>query len=83
MDLGTIYTRLQSRAYYRSATDYLADVTLMCDNAMVYNAPNTVYFERARKVSFFPKSLRYSRAEAPFDAYARQIKGIVSLLPLD
>ncbi|KAG5454405.1 hypothetical protein CSKR_107210 [Clonorchis sinensis] len=57
MDLGTIYTRLQSRAYYRSATDYLADVTLMCDNAMVYNAPNTVYFERARKLLLFCRKL--------------------------
>ncbi|CAH8456042.1 unnamed protein product, partial [Dicrocoelium dendriticum] len=49
MDLGTIYTRLCSRTFYQSATDYLADVTLMCDNAMVYNSPDTIYYQRARK----------------------------------
>lgn len=51
MDLGTIYNRLKSRAYYRSATEYLADVTLMCNNAMIYNPPDTIYYQRARKVS--------------------------------
>uniref|UniRef100_A0A3Q0KSG7 Bromodomain containing, putative n=1 Tax=Schistosoma mansoni TaxID=6183 RepID=A0A3Q0KSG7_SCHMA len=53
MDLGTIYNRLKSRAYYRSATEYLADVTLMCNNAMVYNPPDTIYYQRARKLLAF------------------------------
>ncbi|KAA3671659.1 uncharacterized protein DEA37_0012759 [Paragonimus westermani] len=52
MDLGTISNRLISRACYKSVTDYLADVTLMCNNAMVYNPPDTIYYQRARKVSF-------------------------------
>lgn len=53
MDLGTIYTRLCSRTCYQSASDYLADVTLMCDNAMVYNSPDTIYYQRARKLLVF------------------------------
>ncbi|CAI2725595.1 unnamed protein product [Schistosoma spindalis] len=53
MDLGTIYNRLKSRAYYQSATEYLADVTLMCNNAMVYNPPDTIYYQRARKLLAF------------------------------
>ncbi|CAH8488686.1 unnamed protein product [Schistosoma bovis] len=53
MDLGTIYNRLKSRAYYRSATEYLADVTLMCNNAMIYNPPDTIYYQRARKLLAF------------------------------
>lgn len=53
MDMGTIYDRLCSRAFYTSASEYLADVTLMCENAMVYNPPDTIYYQRARKVSFY------------------------------
>ncbi|VDP93122.1 unnamed protein product [Echinostoma caproni] len=50
MDLGTIYNRLCSRAFYHSASEYLSDVTLMCENAMVYNPPDTTYYQRARKL---------------------------------
>ncbi|KAF8562144.1 hypothetical protein P879_09216 [Paragonimus westermani] len=53
MDLGTISNRLISRACYKSVTDYLADVTLMCNNAMVYNPPDTIYYQRARKLQSF------------------------------
>lgn len=52
MDLSTIYNKLHSRAYYSSAAEYLDDVTLMCNNAMVYNPPDTIYYQRARKVRF-------------------------------
>ncbi|KAF6768618.1 hypothetical protein AHF37_09346 [Paragonimus kellicotti] len=53
MDLGTISNRLISRSCYKSVTDYLADVTLMCNNAMVYNPPDTIYYQRARKLQSF------------------------------
>ncbi|KAF7249599.1 hypothetical protein EG68_09648 [Paragonimus skrjabini miyazakii] len=53
MDLGTISNRLTSRTCYKSVTDYLADVTLMCNNAMVYNPPDTIYYQRARKLQSF------------------------------
>ncbi|TPP59011.1 Bromodomain-containing protein 9, partial [Fasciola gigantica] len=50
MDMGTIYDRLCSRAFYSSASEYFADVALMCENAMVYNPPDTIYYQRARKM---------------------------------
>lgn len=30
--------------------DYQADFKLMCDNAMVYNRPETVYYKAAKKL---------------------------------
>ncbi|CAL8100693.1 unnamed protein product [Calicophoron daubneyi] len=53
MDLGTISARLRSRTHYSSTAEYLADVTLMCNNAMVYNPPDTIYYQRARKLLAF------------------------------
>lgn len=53
MDLSTILRRLRSRSHYSRVTQYLADVTLMCTNAMVYNPPDSIYYQRARKVPTF------------------------------
>ncbi|CDS39605.1 Bromodomain containing protein [Echinococcus multilocularis] len=64
MDLGTMYSRLESRSYYSTASQYLADVRLMCQNAMCYNPPDTIYYQKARKLLAFvekqmtPHSLR-------------------------
>lgn len=32
------------------AVDFQADFKLMCDNAMVYNRPETVYYKAAKKL---------------------------------
>ena len=53
MDLGTVYTRLSSRNYYSTAGQYLDDLRLMCQNAMLYNPPDTIYYQKARKVGLF------------------------------
>ncbi|VDK36737.1 unnamed protein product [Taenia asiatica] len=64
MDLGTIYSQLESRNYYSTAGQFLSDVRLMCENAMCYNPPDTIYYQKARKLLAFvekqmtPHSLR-------------------------
>nr|CAH8822840.1 unnamed protein product [Trichobilharzia regenti] len=85
MDLGTICSRLRSRAYYRSAAEYLADVTLMCDNAMVYNPPDTIYFQRARKLLSFCRkqmslsSLQKAGKDLPGGLTAEEIGDLMSV----
>lgn len=54
MDLGTIYKRLLSRNHYSSVRQYLDDVRLMCENAMLYNPRESIYYQKARKVDFIP-----------------------------
>lgn len=51
MDFGTMYARLQSRNHYATAGQYFSDLQLVCTNAMRYNPPDTIYFQKARKVS--------------------------------
>ncbi|KAL5110260.1 Bromodomain-containing protein 9 [Taenia crassiceps] len=69
MDLGTMYSRLESRNYYSNAGQFLSDVRLMCENAMCYNPPDTIYYQKARKLLTFvekqmtPHSLRKLSAE--------------------
>ncbi|VUZ53918.1 unnamed protein product [Hymenolepis diminuta] len=69
MDLGTIYTRLSSRNYYSTAGQYFDDLRLMCQNAMLYNPPDTIYYQKARKMLSFaekqmsPQGLRKFAAE--------------------
>ncbi|KAL3320151.1 Bromodomain containing protein 7 [Cichlidogyrus casuarinus] len=53
MDLSTIYTKLTSRFEYETASQYLDDVILMCTNSMIYNPPETVYYQKARKIMQF------------------------------
>ncbi|KAK4472717.1 hypothetical protein MN116_002700 [Schistosoma mekongi] len=77
MDLGTIFNRLQSRAYYRSAAEYLADVTLMCNNAMVYNPPDTIYYQRARKL------LAFCRKQMTISSLQKACKDIPGTLTLE
>lgn len=35
---------------YKTVTEFKADFKLMCDNAMVYNRPETVYYKAAKKL---------------------------------
>ncbi|EPY84990.1 bromodomain containing 9 isoform 1-like protein [Camelus ferus] len=35
---------------YKSVTEFKADFKLMCDNAMTYNRPDTVYYKLAKKI---------------------------------
>lgn len=53
MDLGTMYSRLESRNYYSTALQYLTDLRQMCQNAMCYNPSDTIYYQKARKVDLF------------------------------
>ncbi|XP_072509710.1 bromodomain-containing protein 9 [Notamacropus eugenii] len=49
MDFGTMKDRIVANEY-KSVTEFKADFKLMCDNAMTYNRPDTVYYKLAKKI---------------------------------
>ncbi|XP_008952617.3 bromodomain-containing protein 9 [Pan paniscus] len=49
MDFGTMKDKIVANEY-KSVTEFKADFKLMCDNAMTYNRPDTVYYKLAKKV---------------------------------
>ena len=49
MDLGTIQKRLDSSPYH-SIDDFVADVRLICDNAMAYNEVGSLLHCIAREL---------------------------------
>ncbi|KAJ1473422.1 Bromodomain-containing protein, partial [Baffinella frigidus] len=52
MDLGTVKKKLASKGY-RHAQDFIADVTLTFDNAMLYNPKGDEEHELAKKLKMF------------------------------
>ncbi|PFH45479.1 hypothetical protein AMATHDRAFT_159553 [Amanita thiersii Skay4041] len=46
---STIEEKINSHAYFESQ-EFKNDITLVLDNAMLYNAPNTAYFKTAKRV---------------------------------
>lgn len=49
MDFGTMRDKIAANEY-KSVTEFKADFKLMCDNAMTYNRPDTVYYKLAKKI---------------------------------
>ncbi|MEQ2233303.1 Bromodomain-containing protein 9 [Ilyodon furcidens] len=49
MDFSTMKDKIRSNEY-NTVTEFKADFKLMCDNAMVYNRPETVYYKAAKKL---------------------------------
>ncbi|XP_070268087.1 bromodomain-containing protein 9 isoform X2 [Myotis yumanensis] len=49
MDFGTMKDKIMANEY-KSVTEFKADFKLMCDNAMTYNRPDTVYYKLAKKI---------------------------------
>ncbi|XP_041455209.1 bromodomain-containing protein 7-like isoform X2 [Lytechinus variegatus] len=49
MDFSTMKKKME-REDYNSIDEYKADFVLMCENAMKYNRPETVYFKAAKKL---------------------------------
>ncbi|XP_008111192.2 bromodomain-containing protein 9 isoform X3 [Anolis carolinensis] len=49
MDFGTMKDKIAANDY-KSVTEFKADFKLMCDNAMTYNRPDTVYYKLAKKI---------------------------------
>ncbi|XP_071324656.1 bromodomain-containing protein 9 [Trachinotus anak] len=49
MDFSTMKDRIRNNEY-NTVTEFKADFKLMCDNAMVYNRPETVYYKAAKKL---------------------------------
>ncbi|XP_060047084.1 bromodomain-containing protein 9 isoform X17 [Erinaceus europaeus] len=49
MDFGTMKDKILANEY-KSVTEFKADFKLMCDNAMTYNRPDTVYYKLAKKI---------------------------------
>uniref|UniRef100_A0AAX7TLL3 Bromodomain-containing protein 9 n=1 Tax=Astatotilapia calliptera TaxID=8154 RepID=A0AAX7TLL3_ASTCA len=49
MDFSTMKDKNRNNDY-KTVTEFKADFKLMCDNAMVYNRPETVYYKAAKKL---------------------------------
>ncbi|KAM8962357.1 bromodomain-containing protein 9 isoform 2-T2 [Pelodytes ibericus] len=49
MDFSTMKEKIATNEY-KSITEFKADFKLMCDNAMTYNSPETVYYKLAKKL---------------------------------
>ncbi|EDO45971.1 predicted protein, partial [Nematostella vectensis] len=49
MDFSTIKTKIDSNSY-TTIEAFRDDFYLMCNNAMVYNAPDTIYFKAAKRI---------------------------------
>ncbi|CAH1779288.1 unnamed protein product [Owenia fusiformis] len=49
MDFSTMKSKVENDEY-PSVTEYKKDFKLMCDNAMLYNHPDTVYYKAANKL---------------------------------
>ncbi|KAM5156999.1 bromodomain-containing protein 9 [Mantella aurantiaca] len=49
MDFSTMKDKISANEY-KSITEFKADFKLMCDNAMTYNRPETVYYKLAKKL---------------------------------
>ena len=49
MDLATIATKIEM-GQYSSVSEFKSDFILMCNNAMTYNAPETVYYGSAKRL---------------------------------
>ncbi|XP_037655062.1 bromodomain-containing protein 9 isoform X2 [Choloepus didactylus] len=49
MDFGTMKDKIVANEY-KSVTEFKADFKLMCDNAMTYNRPDTVYYKLAKRI---------------------------------
>ncbi|KAM6967886.1 bromodomain-containing protein 9 isoform 2-T2 [Aplochiton taeniatus] len=49
MDFSTMKDKITDNEY-KTITEFKADFKLMCDNAMVYNRPETVYYKAAKKL---------------------------------
>ncbi|KAH6800210.1 DNA-binding bromodomain-containing protein [Perilla frutescens var. hirtella] len=54
MDFGTVRKKLGNGAY-KKLEELEADVFLICSNAMLYNAPDTVYYRQARSIQDIAK----------------------------
>ncbi|KAJ8354374.1 hypothetical protein SKAU_G00219410 [Synaphobranchus kaupii] len=49
MDFSTMKDKITTNDY-KTVTEFKADFKLMCDNAMIYNRPETVYYKAAKKL---------------------------------
>ncbi|XP_042021877.1 bromodomain-containing protein 9-like [Salvia splendens] len=54
MDFGTVREKLD-RGAYKKLEELEADVFLICSNAMLYNAPDTVYYRQAHSIQEIAK----------------------------
>ncbi|XP_067144180.1 bromodomain-containing protein 7 isoform X1 [Centruroides vittatus] len=49
MDFSTMRKKIENKEY-SNVNEFRSDLKLMCDNAMTYNRPDTVYFKSAKKM---------------------------------
>ncbi|KAI1295501.1 Bromodomain-containing protein 7 [Halotydeus destructor] len=60
MDFSTVKKNVE-QGFYDNISDLKADVKLICDNAMTYNHPETIYYKAARKLWHFAKEKVFNK----------------------
>lgn len=64
IDLSTIKEKIvhnQDNCYYTTLGDFHADIKLMCDNAMTYNQPDTIYYKSANQMWHFIRTKLFKK----------------------
>jgi len=56
MDFSTMKAKLLNDQY-ESVLQFKSDFSQMCNNAMLYNDPNTIYYKEAQRLSKFGNDL--------------------------
>ena len=83
MDFGTIKKKvLQNK--YATLGSFVSDARLLCDNAMLYNPPDSIYWKTAREISDVLTVMKDRASEwtnAVKDAHASSFKYIFSTKP--
>ncbi|XP_024906276.1 bromodomain-containing protein 9 [Pteropus alecto] len=79
MDFGTMKDKIGANEY-KSVTEFKADFKLMCDNAMTYNRPDTVYYKLAKKILHAGFKMM-SKVRSPRTARAMEARVLHVFLP--
>lgn len=60
MDFSKIKQKISLNSY-ENLIQFRSDVKLMCDNAMTYNRPETIYYKAAKKLWYYAREKIFSR----------------------
>uniref|UniRef100_A0A671LNM6 Bromodomain-containing protein 9 n=1 Tax=Sinocyclocheilus anshuiensis TaxID=1608454 RepID=A0A671LNM6_9TELE len=81
MDFSTMKDKIDANEY-KTITEFKADFKLMCDNAMVYNRPETVYYKAAKKLLHTGFKMMSKQAAILGDDHITAKEPVTEILPI-
>uniref|UniRef100_A0A672LG45 Bromodomain-containing protein 9 n=1 Tax=Sinocyclocheilus grahami TaxID=75366 RepID=A0A672LG45_SINGR len=81
MDFSTMKDKIDANEY-KTITEFKADFKLMCDNAMVYNRPETVYYKAAKKLLHTGFKMMSKQAAILGDDHITPEEPVTEILPI-